>query len=76
MPKTPNQEFADTEQVQATAAESFDVSLDEFCVRRSTVDKRVELLAAFHAVERGAGRVKDSDAAYAARYAAFQNQPV
>ena len=57
------------------AAEPIDMTLDEFCARTSNTDKRVELLGAFHAVERAAGRIKGFEADFEARYAAFANQP-
>ena len=51
------------------------LSLDEFCMRQSEKDRRVELIGAFESVERAAGRVRDDLAAYAQRYEAFLNQP-
>lgn len=57
------------------AASEFPLSLDEMCARLSQSDKRVELIGAFHHVERNAGRLKDTDAAYRARFAAFCNAP-
>jgi hypothetical protein len=53
----------------------FQVTLTEFCTRQSKGDKRVELIGAFHHVETSAGRMKDKESAYAARYAAFASQP-
>lgn len=55
--------------------DAFDLTVEEFCTRVSTTDSRVELLAAFHASEVRAGRVKDASSAYAARYSAFANAP-
>jgi hypothetical protein len=49
------------------------IPLDHFCQDVSTSDKRVELLAAFHYTEKRAGRLVDTSAAYAARYADFAN---
>lgn len=53
----------------------FPLTLDEFCSRLSTTDKRVELIGAFHHGEKVAGRSKDAESAYAARFAEFVNQP-
>ena len=52
-----------------------EVSLNEFCARLSGGDRRVEMIGGFEAVERRAGREKDLESAYAARFAAFCNQP-
>lgn len=60
---------------KAAAVETYDLTVDEFCAQTSATDNRVELLAAFHASETRAGRVKDSSAAFAARYDAFANAP-
>ena len=54
---------------------AYELTLDEFCTRLSREDRRVEMIGGFHHTEKQAGRLKDSDAAYAARYAAFQTQP-
>lgn len=51
-------------------------TLDEFCTRLSQTDKRVEMIGAFHAQERQAGRTKDVASAFTARYQSFCNQPV
>lgn len=51
------------------------VSLEEFCTRLSTQDKRVEMIGAFAHVERVAKRYFDTDAAYSARYTAFCTAP-
>ena len=58
-----------------TGASDFELSLDEFCARLSAADRRVELIGAFHATERAAGRVKDFEAAFAGRFVAFVNSP-
>lgn len=51
------------------------VSLMEFCLRLSSRDRRVEMIAGFEHVEKAAGRLADAEAAYAARFDAFVNQP-
>jgi len=51
------------------------LSLDEFCSRLSSSDKRVEMIGAFHHTEKAAGRNKDIESAYIARYSDFINQP-
>ena len=59
-----------------TAPAPADVTLDEFCVRLSSSDRRVELLAAFHFVETRSGHFKDAESAYQSRFEAFVNKPV
>lgn len=56
-------------------ADAFPLPLDEFCVRLSKTDRRVEMIGAFNKSEKAAGRVKDTEAAFAERYSAFINQP-
>ena len=51
------------------------LSLIEFCTRLSATDRRVELIGGFEHSERVAGRTKDVSSAFAARLAAFANQP-
>lgn len=60
---------------EAPAASDFPLSLDEFCTRLSSTDKRVELIGAFHHVEKVAGRVQDTSGNFAARFEAFAKQP-
>lgn len=62
----------------ATAFVEGDVvlDLDEFCMRLSMSDGRVELIGAFHFTEKIAGRSRDNEAAYKARFDAFINKPV
>jgi hypothetical protein len=52
------------------------VALNEFCTRLSMTDRRVELISAFHFTETQAGRQKDAESNYQARYTAFLNKPV
>lgn len=59
----------------ATEPSEFPLTLDEFCSRLSATDKRVELIGGFHSVEKAAGRVKDLESAYVARFTDFINQP-
>lgn len=61
-----------TEPVSAPVA----LTLTEFCVRLSTSVRRPELIAAFESVEKRAGRVKDTEANFRARFDAFVNTPV
>lgn len=68
-------------QAPAPAAEakdalaSQDLTLVEFCMRLSATDRRVEMIAGFERSENAAGRVKDSEPAFAARFVAFTTQP-
>jgi hypothetical protein len=50
--------------------------LEEFCQRLSHGDRRVELIAGFHAEEKRAGNTKDLESAYAARFQEFATKPV
>lgn len=47
------------------------ITLNEYCIRLSTTDNRVELIGGFEFVERHAGRNRDTYDNYAARYADF-----
>lgn len=55
--------------------ETFDLTVDEFCTRTSSTDRRVELLAGFRADEVRNGRIKDSEANFASRFLAFAARP-
>ena len=55
--------------------EEFPVLLEEWCAAHSKTDSRVELLGAFHALEKAAGRVKDLPSAILARFHAFVDAP-
>lgn len=52
-----------------------DVTLEEFCLRKSQVDRRVELLGAFDFDEKRAGHFKDKEAAFETRFQAFITKP-
>lgn len=58
---------------EATAPQ---VTLNEFCTRLSMTDRRVELIGGFHFTETKAGRNKDAESNYQARYTAFLTKPV
>lgn len=47
------------------------VSLKRFCMDLSLTDKRVELIGGFHHTEKASGRLLDTPAAYAFRFADF-----
>jgi hypothetical protein len=57
-----------------TVAGSYPITLDEFCVLLSR-EHGPEAVAGFHLSERAAGRLKDVDPAYRARFADFMNAP-
>lgn len=61
--------------VKAAVPDSFELTLDEFCVRMSSKVNAPELLGAFHYEERAAGRLKDTEAAFAKRYEDFARKP-
>ena len=65
----------DTPGKVAEAPADFPLTLDEFCARLSSTDRRVELIAAFHHNERAAGQMKDTSAAFQNRFVAFQSKP-
>lgn len=59
----------------ATEEKSFDMTLDEFCAELSQADRRVELIGAFHAIEKQARRVKASKAVFSDRFQKFTKLP-
>ena len=75
MAKAPTSLDDQTDASAAAAPDAFPLAIDEFCARLSISDRRVELIGAFHTVEKAAGRVKDLESAFAERFAAFVNQP-
>lgn len=52
------------------------LTLTEFCTRLSKSVRRPELIAAFESVEKRAGRVKDTEANFRARFDTFVNTPI
>lgn len=69
-------EVAEVPSAAVAAPAAQDLTLHEFCIRLSSVDKRVELIGAFHYSETASGVVKDTEAAFNARFAAFITKPV
>lgn len=65
----------DTDTNVVAEPSEFPLTLDEFCSRLSSTDKRVELIGGFYATEKATGRIKDIESRYAARFADFINQP-
>lgn len=61
--------------LQVDGPSDFPLSLNEFCTRLSTTDRRVELIGGFEHSERVAGVGKDTSANFEARFAAFAKQP-
>ncbi len=59
----------------AGAPADFPLGLDEFCARLSATDKRIELIAGFHADATRAGTVTDTDNGFRALFAAFAIRP-
>lgn len=66
----------ETEITEAPAATEQEVTLAEFCTNLSKTDRRVELIAGFHADERASKRVKSTASDFSARYAKFISKPV
>lgn len=62
-------------ELTASAPDSFDLTIDEFCVRLSSEGVAPELIGGFYHDEKANGRVKDSDSGYRGRFAVFGNQP-
>ena len=58
-----------------TTQTEFKLSIEEFCTRLSAEDSRVELIGAFAATEKAAGRTHDTETAYRQRFEQFINQP-
>ena len=69
-------ETGQQESISADQEENFPVTLEEFCIRLSAKDRRVEMIGAFEHVEKTAGRLKDIESEYTARYEEFINKPV
>ncbi len=65
-----------TPEQATTTTQEQKLSLDEFCRRLSESVNRPELIGGFEFVERRAGRVKDTDAAYRQRFDLFVQTPV
>lgn len=53
-----------------------ELTIDEYCARRSKTDRRVELLGAFHADEVANKRQKDFESAFDSRLQVFATKPV
>lgn len=51
------------------------LSLDEFCTRLSSTDRRVEIIGGFHSEEAKSGNTKDVESAFLARFNEFINKP-
>jgi hypothetical protein len=62
--------------VVPTAPQPPKISLTEFCQRLSETVSRPELIGGFEFVERRAGRLKDTEAEFRARFDAFINTSV
>lgn len=69
MPASPEPPPADQPPV------TFDLTLEEFCRRLSGTENRVEMIAGFYSDEARANHWKDSEAAFTARFDAFQIRP-
>lgn len=74
----PASDAQDPAVVAAAAADaaSTAVTLDEYCMRLSQTDRRVELIGAFHSLEKRHRHMKDTEAAFSARFTDFVNKPV
>lgn len=57
-------------------AADFPLTLGEFCTRISLNDKRVELIGGFHATEKAAGNMSDTEANFKKRLVKFETKPV
>lgn len=75
MPKDPTPKAAPAA-TESAAEVVEEISLEEFCQRRSRSDRRVELIAAFHSEQSRTQQFKASESEYAARLDKFANQPV
>lgn len=61
---------------EAPVAAPEHITLDEFCMRLSMSDRRVELIGGFAYSEKAAGRIKDAESEFQTRYSAFANKSV
>lgn len=61
---------------ETTNEQAVELTLDEFCMRLSNKDRRVEMIGGFHAHEKAAGRVKGGESDFQQRYDDFINKPV
>jgi hypothetical protein len=59
----------------ATTIESFDLTLEEFCRRLSSKITAPELIGGFNHSQIAAGKIKGSEASFAAAFDAFSKQP-
>lgn len=57
------------------AVDAFPLTLAEFCTRLSATDRRVEMIGAFEASEKAAGRTSDLEASFASRFVQFCGKP-
>lgn len=60
---------------KTAAAPVGQVTLNEFCIRLSKKEKRVELIGGFEFEERNAKRLKDTEENYSARFQDFIKKP-
>jgi hypothetical protein len=60
----------------ARKAPADETTVEEFCIRESARAHRAEALGAFHRAEELAGRIKDTDAAFAERFRKFLNRTI
>lgn len=58
------------------AVESFELTLDEFCLRLSSKKIGPELIGGFHHAMVAGGKFKTSESAYQALFTDFSTQPV
>lgn len=56
-------------------ADSFDLTLDEFCIRLSADKVSPEMIGGFHFAQVSAGKTKSSSGAFSAAFDAFKKQP-
>lgn len=62
--------------VQPHVESEQELTLDEFCRRLSSHDRRVELISGFHASQVREGVVKSTESVFKKRYDDFGNKPV
>lgn len=63
------------ETASAPVAVDAPIGLTEFCLRHSKVERSIELLNAFFAIESHAGRTSATEAQFVKRMAVFALQP-
>jgi len=66
---------ADAAKSAAPSADSFDLTLDEFCIRLSADKVSPEMIGGFYCSQVASGKTKSSSAEFLAAFESFKKQP-